>query len=87
MAFPVLINYQFEVNDNFIGFGIRGTLFFLPNEFRKFLFIDTKGFIPTAALSYIIQSNNGIFFRFSFTPFYYEKKFIPFGGFSFGYSF
>lgn len=86
-AFPVLINYRFNLNENFLEVGIGQTLFTLPDDFKLLGLIEEKGPLITGAISYRIQANSGINFRISFTPFFYDKRFIPFGGFSFGYSF
>lgn len=86
-GFPVLVNYRFSINQNYLEVGIGQTFFSLPNDFEVLGLIEEKGPLITGAISYRIQADNGINFRISFTPFFNDKKFIPFGGFSFGYSF
>lgn len=86
-AFPVLVNYRFDINKNYLETGIGLTFFSLPNDFELLGTIEKNGSILTSTISYRIQSDIGTNFRISFTPFFYNKKFIPLGGFSFGYSF
>jgi len=86
-AFPVLINYCFNLNTNYLEVGIGLTFFSLPNDFELLGLIEKNGSILTGAVSYRVQTDIGVNFRISFTPFFYNKEFIPFGGFSIGYSF
>lgn len=86
-AIPALVNYHFGINKNYLETGIGLTFFFLPNDIELLGLIEKNGSIITGAVSYRIQTDIGFNFRISFTPFFYNKEFIPFGGFSFGYSF
>lgn len=86
-SFPILINYRFYQNSNYIELGIGTTIFTLPLDLGNFTDDEINGSLVTGVLSYCFQSEMGLNGRIAFTPFYYENKFIPFGGFSFGYSF
>lgn len=84
---PLIINYRFYTSDNYLETGLGVTFFSSSLNFGKLGEKTAKGKIFTCVISYCFQTESGINARISFTPFYYNREFIPFGGFSFGYSF
>jgi len=86
-AFPILINKKFYLNENYFEVGIGATKFTVPLDLGKLGKYNVDGSILTGVIGYCAQSNIGLNIRFCFTPFYFDKKIIPFGGFSLGYSF
>jgi len=86
-AFPVLFNYRININNNFVEIGLGETLFSAPLNFGNLGNFTDNSAIPTGVIALGIQNERGMNFRTAFTPFYYNKKFVFFGGFSLGYSF
>lgn len=86
-AVPLIMNYRFHIGDNYIETGLGVTIFSLPADFGFLGEKTLKAKILTGVISYCYKSKSGINSRISFTPFYYNQKLFPFGGFSIGYSF
>lgn len=86
-AFPVIVNYRLYLNNNYFELGVGTTVFTLPLNFGDFGSHNAEGALFTSVISYCFQSAIGINGRIALTPFYYDNKIIPFGGFSIGYSF
>lgn len=86
-VFPLLVNYRFNIGRDFLEIGVGKTFVDLKSESKKIGFIELKGNLWTSVIGYRIQTEDGLNFRVAFTPFYYDRKFVPFGGFSIGYSF
>lgn len=84
---PLLMNYRFYTGNNYLEAGLGATFFSSSLNFGKLGEKTAEGKIFTGVISYCFQTESGINARISFTPFYYNQEFIPFGGFSFGYSF
>lgn len=86
-AVPVLINKKFYTDKNHVEIGFGATLFSIKLNLLKHDGKIVNGAVPTAVFGYCFESNSGITGRITFTPFYYNNKIIPFGGFGIGYSF
>jgi hypothetical protein len=86
-AFPIIVNYRIYLDNNYFEVGVGTTVFTLPLNFGEFGSSNAEGALLTSVISYCFQSAFGINGRIALTPFYYDNKFIPFGGFSIGYSF
>jgi hypothetical protein len=84
---PLLMNYRFYIGSNYVETGLGATFFSSSLNFGKLGEKSAEGKIFTGVISYCLQAESGINARISFTPFFYNQEFIPFGGFSFGYSF
>lgn len=84
---PLIINYSFYIDDNYFETGLGATFFSSTLNFGKLGEKTAENKIFTGVISYCFQTESGINARISFTPFYYNQEFIPFGGFSFGYCF
>lgn len=84
---PLLMNYRLYIGNNYLEAGLGATFFSSSLNFGKLGEKTAEGKIFTGVISYCFQTESGINARISFTPFYYNQEFIPFGGFSFGYSF
>lgn len=84
---PLIMNYRFYIGNNYLEAGLGATFFSSSLNFGKLGEKTVEGKIFTGVISYCLQTEGGINAKVSFTPFYYNQEFIPFGGFSFGYSF
>lgn len=84
---PLLMNYRFFIGNNYLEAGLGATFFLSSLNFGRLGEKTAEGKIFTGVISYCLQTESGINARISFTPFFYNQEFIPFGGFSFGYSF
>lgn len=85
-TFPIIINYRLYLKNNYFEFGLGTTVFNIPPN-TIFENKEIKLFLLTGVVSYCLQSSIGINGRIAVTPFYGGNKFIPYGGFSIGYSF
>lgn len=85
-TFPIIINYRLYLKNNYFEFGLGTTVFSIPPN-TIFENKEIKLFWLTGVISYCLQSSIGINGRIAVTPFYVGNKFIPYGGFSIGYSF
>ena len=84
---PLLGNYRFYIGKDYIETGLGATIFSASLDFGTLGNKDATGTIPTGVIAYCFQSDGAINFRIAYTPFYYNQKFISFGGFSLGYRF
>ncbi len=86
-SFPLLINKKFYLTRDYIELGAGATYYSLKLNIMNTGGEAMKGFIPTVVIGYCFQSDLGINGRICFTPFYFQNKLYPFGGFGIGYSF
>lgn len=84
---PLIMNYRFYMGNNYLEAGLGATFFSSSLNFGKLGERTAEGKIFTGVISYCLQTKSGINASVSFTPFYYDQEFIPFGGFSFGFCF
>ncbi|MGK9369148.1 hypothetical protein ACSSWA_09605 [Melioribacter sp. Ez-97] len=88
-AFPVLVNYRIYSGENYfsVGAGILNWHVYSNYKITNGEQLKGSGLMFTARINYTLVTRNGLFLGISFTPFVYNGKMIPFGGFSFGYEF
>ena len=87
ISVPLIMNYRFYISNNYLETGLGATFFSSPLNFGKLGKKTADGKIFTGVISYCLQTGSGINAKISFTLFYFNQEFIPYGGFSFGYSF
>jgi hypothetical protein len=96
-AFPVGVSYLFGKKSKFLETGLVTTFAYADSDdrfedtfFEDALLEEVFGIIlsPTIGYRYQPQEKN-LFFKIAFTPLFtpFEKKFLPSGGLSLGYSF
>lgn len=86
-SFPILLNYRVHLGNDYVECGIGTTIFSLPFELGNGDKEKAKGALLTGRISYCLTSTSGINLAVSFTPLYMNNIFLPWGGFSIGYSF
>ncbi|MFZ6032411.1 MAG: hypothetical protein ACOYVE_03770 [Melioribacter sp.] len=88
-AFPALVNYRIYAGENYfsVGAGILSWHVYSNYKIMNDESLEGSGLMFTARLNYTLVARNGLFLGISFTPFLFDGKIIPFGGFSFGKEF